>query len=90
MWSLLNEDGTVFRSGCDTQWEAVISCTKKDGSRFKKAEALELESGTPVYKILYATKMVESHSLMADGTLGEAYMQKKQYATQTKFTLVRN
>ena len=48
MWRLENADGSVFRDGFKTQWDAVIIAKKPDGSSFTKAEALQLKSGTPV------------------------------------------
>ena len=36
MWGLYKEDGTPFREGFPSQWEAVRTAQKEDGSSFKK------------------------------------------------------
>ena len=54
MWKLVRaSDGTLFRDGYDDQWTSTISSYKSDDSRFKKDEALELESGSVVYMMEY-------------------------------------
>ena len=59
MWRLYREDGTLFRDGFPSQWEAVRTAKREDGTSFKKAEALKLKSGTEVYRQYYFFDMSE-------------------------------
>lgn len=48
MWRLERSDSSIFRDGFETQWDAVITAKKLDGTSFSKAEALNLKSGTKI------------------------------------------
>ncbi len=87
MWGLLHEDGTILKDGCPTQWEAVRNAKREDGSYFKKTEALQLSSGTTVYRERYETFMSEDPHIKDDGTFGKVYARKVSHPILTKFTL---
>lgn len=87
MWGLFHEDGTILKNDCPTQWEAVRNAKREDGSSFKKTEALQLSSGTTVYRERYETFMSEDPHINDDGTFGKVYARKVSHPILTKFTL---
>ena len=88
MWKLVKEDGSVFRDGFPTQWEALISAKKADGTRYKKKEALQVQSGTRVYKEKYINTSILGQNVYEDGKYGPTYVQKKQVAVKLPYLLV--
>lgn len=88
MWKLVKEDGSVFRDGFPTQWEALISAKKADGTRYKKKEALQVQSGTRVYKEKYINTSILGQNVYEDGKYGPTYVQKKQVAVELPYLLV--
>lgn len=88
MWKLVFPDGTVFRDGFDSQWEATISSTKKDGSRFTKEEAKNLVSGTVVWRNHFMRVQEASNMISRDGDFGGVYVRKYSVPSRQKFILV--
>lgn len=87
MWGLYKEDGTPFREGFPSQWEAVRTAQKEDGSSFKKAEALALKSGTAVFRQFNEPFVMTLPTIKEDGTYGESYVKKTVKERRTKFIL---
>ena len=73
MWKLVKEDGSVFRDGFPTQWEALISAKKADGTRYKKKEALQVQSGTRVYKEKYINTSILGQNVYEDGKIAISF-----------------
>ncbi len=76
MWGLYKEDGTPFREGFQTQWDAVRTARKKDGSSFKKVEALALKSGIEVFRQFNESLVLTLPTIKDDGTYGGSYVKK--------------
>lgn len=87
MWGLYKEDGTPFREGFPSQWEAVRTAKREDGTNFKKAEALALESGTTVYRQFNEPLLLTLPTIKEDGTYGRSYVKKTVKERRTKFIL---
>ena len=88
MWKLQFPDGTVFRDGFPSQWEATISSTKEDGSRYKKSEALLLPSGSIVWKNRFVSVQEPYNILCRDGSIGGTYLRSLSVPYRQKFILV--
>lgn len=74
MWGLYKEDGTPFREGFPSQWEAVRTAQREDGSSFKKAEALALKSGTEVFRQFNEPFVMTLPTIKEDGVKVQLYM----------------
>lgn len=87
MWSLLCEDGSVFRGGFQNQWDAVRTAKKENGTHYKKAEAMSLKTGTEVFRDSCETVVVEIPTVKRDGTPGGITKQKMQKVSRLKLIL---
>lgn len=87
MWGLYREDGTPFREGFPSQWEAVRTAKREDGSSFKKAEALLLPSETTVYRQFSEPLVMALPTIKDDGTFGKSYIKKTTKEKLTKLVL---
>ena len=87
MWGLYKEDGTPFREGFPSQWEAVRTAQKEGGSSSKKAEALALKSGTAVFRQFNEPLVLTLPTIKEDGTFGDSYVKKTVKERKTKFIL---
>lgn len=87
MWGLYKEDGTPFREGFPSQWEAVRTAKKEDGTSFKKAEALTLKSGAEVFRQFSEPVVLTLPTIKDDGTYGDSYVKKTAKERKTKFIL---
>lgn len=87
MWGLYREDGTLFRDGFPSQWEAVRTAKREDGTSFKKAEALKLKSGTEVYRQFDKPLVLTLPTIKEDGSYGISYTKKTVKETRTKLIL---
>lgn len=88
MWKLVHKDGSLFRDGYPTQWEALRTCRKKDGSHFTKSQALKKKSGTIVYHEKYESRLAHSHTVDANGERGKSYVKKLSVPVLEEFTLI--
>lgn len=87
MWGLYKEDGTPFREGFSSQWEAVRTAKKEDGTSFKKAEALALESGAEVFRQFSEPVILTLPAIKNDGSYGNSYVKKIMQEKRTKLIL---
>lgn len=88
MWKLIYPNGNIFREGFPTQWEALRSSVRADGSYFKKVDAVKIPSGTVVYKNYYIQAAISHSKIKDDGTLGDNYVRKVTAPTLQKFILL--
>lgn len=80
MWQLVEEkSGKVTYRNIWDQWEACKTAFHKDGSRFKKAEAMSLRSGDIVYRVYNVKKFIKV-PIIKDGLIVDE---------QTRTTMVR-
>lgn len=80
MWQLVEMDsGKVIYRNLWDQWEACKTAFHKDGSRFKKAEAMNLQSGAIVYREFNVKKFIKV-PIIKDGYIVDE---------QTRTTVVR-
>lgn len=68
--------------------KGVDSAKKADGTRYKKKEALQVQSGTRVYKEKYINTSILGQNVYEDGKYGPTYVQKKQVAVKLPYLLV--
>lgn len=90
MWKLLNSDGSLFRDGFPSQWEALRTAKKADGSRFKKSEALAAEPGTTVFRERYIPAMFIGETVSKDGSVGPTFLHKKSVPVMETFILIKD
>lgn len=90
MWRLLNADGSLFRDGFPSQWEALRTAKKADGSRFKKSEALTVESGTTVFRERFVPAMFIGETVSKDGSVGPTFLHKKSVPVMETFILEKD
>lgn len=88
MWKIEFLDGKVMRDGFADQWEALKSGFKADGSRYKKAEALELKSGAEIFKMQFINVTEHHASITNDGSYGGTYIRKTSAPRLQKFKLI--
>ena len=88
MWKTEFLDGKVMRDGFADQWEVLKSGFKADGSRYKKVEALQLESGAEIYKKQYINVTEHHTSVTCDGNYGGTYVRKTSAPRLQKFILI--
>lgn len=87
MWRMKFPDGKILREGMKNQWEALNSAFKEDGTRYKKAEALTVESGTTVYREYYHSITYRCTNTKPDGNLGDDYYRKTRIPKLYPFVL---
>lgn len=90
MWKLLYSDGSIARDNLPDQWSALCISFKRDGSRYKKAEALKVKSGTVVYRNRAITKTINYENIMDDGNVGKSFVKKTEFNIPEKYLLVED
>lgn len=90
MWKLLYSDGSIARDNLSDQWAALRISFKRDGSRYKKAEALQVKSGTVVYRNRAITKMFKYENILDDGSIGKSHTKKTEFNVLEKYLLVED
>lgn len=88
MWKLVHKDGRLFRDGFPTQWEALRTCRKMDGSHYTKRQALKKKSGTVVFRERFESRLAHSHTVDDNGTVGKNYIKKVSVPVLDEFILV--
>lgn len=81
MWRLVYcenspDAGKVLRDKMENQWEALRTAIKADGTRYKKEEALQVPSGTKIFKQTTKKISIKHDEIIFDGNLCNKEKQK--------------